>query len=180
MNEEGSLPGGHVVSTVMANLGLDRFLQQNGMTMSRTQVGDRYVLEQMLESGSSLGGEQSGHTIFSDWSTTGDGTLTALKVVEVIQRTGKPLSELASSFVRYPQCLINVPVRSKPELDTVPQISEAIQQKEEALENNGRILVRYSGTENKARVMVECEDEKLCSKHAQDVAQIIEREIGAV
>jgi phosphoglucosamine mutase len=134
----------------------------------------------MVKLGVNLGGEQSGHMIFSDFSTTGDGLLTALKVLEIMCRTEKPLSELASVFERFPQKLININVRRKPELSSVDAIKDIIEKKEKELEDKGRILVRYSGTENKARVMVECEDEDACKKHATDVAEIIEAEIGAV
>ncbi len=180
LKEQEALPGNRIVATVMSNLGLDRMLEPHGIEVLRAPVGDRYVLEEMIRTGASLGGEQSGHTIFAASSTAGDGTLTSLKIAEVMQRRGVPLSELAKEFVRFPQRLINVAVRSKPELSTVPSIADAISSTESELGQAGRVLVRYSGTENKTRVMVECEDEKSCERYAQKIAKVIEKEIGAV
>jgi phosphoglucosamine mutase len=134
----------------------------------------------MKETGAVLGGEQSGHTIFLDVSTTGDGILAALKVIEIMVRKGKSLSELAADFVHYPQKLINIRVSSKPDLSEIEEIQSVITAREEALKNKGRILVRYSGTENKARVMVECEDEALCDKYAAEIASAIEKKLGTV
>lgn len=178
--EQSKLQNNTVVATVMSNLGLEKACADHGITLERAAVGDRYVLERMKAVGAVLGGEQSGHTIFSDSSTTGDGILTALKVLEIMVRTQKPLSELAKVFTQYPQKLVNVRVSSKPDLSTVEEIQEVIEQKESELQSKGRILVRYSGTENKARVMVECEDEESCKKHASDVAEVIERVLGTV
>lgn len=168
-----------VVATVMSNLGLEKLLGAHGISVVRSGVGDRSVLEEMIKRGAVLGGEQSGHTIFLDSSTTGDGLLSALMVLSVMCRRGKPLSELAAEFVSFPQKLINIKVSQKPPLETVAPLVKAIEQKERELGTSGRVLVRYSGTENKARVMVECEDESACKKHAQDLAEIIERELGA-
>jgi phosphoglucosamine mutase len=126
-----------------------------------------------------LGGEQSGHTIFSDISTTGDGLLTALMVMSIMERQGKPLSELAAACVTFPQKLINVKVTTKPPLESIPALVKAIAQKEADMGATGRVLVRYSGTENKVRVMVECEDEVACSRHAEELAGILENELGA-
>jgi len=179
LKERGLLTGNRVVSTVMSNLGLERLMTAHGIEVVRTQVGDRFVLEQMHSDGSILGGEQSGHTIFANHSTTGDGLMTALMVLAVMCRKKKSLSELCSEYIRYPQKLINVNVREKPELDSVPAIKKVIEDKERELGTDGRLLVRYSGTENKARVMVECADEGACRKHAQDVAEVLERELGA-
>lgn len=167
-----------VVATVMSNLGLDTLLGAHGISVVRTGVGDRAVLEEMLRQGAQIGGEQSGHTIFSDIATTGDGLLTALMVGSVMCRQGKTLSELASSFVSFPQRLVNVKVAAKPPLDSIESLKQAISSKEKELGTKGRVLVRYSGTENKARVMVECEDEDACKRHAQELAEILEREIG--
>ncbi|NLF24774.1 MAG: phosphoglucosamine mutase [Deltaproteobacteria bacterium] len=178
--ERGKLTKNKVVATVMSNLGLDKLMQRHGIEVVRAQVGDRYVLEQMRKEGLILGGEQSGHAIFGEFSTTGDGILTALQVLEIMVRKQKPLSELVSEFVRFPQKLINIKVSSKPPFNEVPEIKAVIEQKEAELGDSGRILVRYSGTENKARVMVECEDADLCKQHASEVAQVIERTIGAV
>jgi len=180
MKARGVLRKDLVVATVMSNLGLDTLLGQHGIRVVRTGVGDRAVLEEMIRQGGQLGGEQSGHTIFSDISTTGDGLLTALMVMSIMGRQGKPLSELASACITFPQRLINVKVSSKPPLDSIPTISKAIEQKEKELGSRGRVLVRYSGTENKARVMVECEDEVSCKKHAEELAELLERELGAL
>lgn len=177
--ERGILKGNQVVATVMSNLGLERLMEDNGISVVRTQVGDRFVLEEMQRCGCNLGGEQSGHTIFSDFSTTGDGLLTALMVLAVMGRKQMALSELCKGYRRYPQKLINVSVREKIPIDNIPALSSLIKTKEDALEGNGRILVRYSGTENKVRVMVECADEESCKAHAQEVADALERELGA-
>lgn len=179
MKERGLLKKDLVVATQMSNLGLERLLNSHGIQVVRTGVGDRAVLEEMIRQGCQLGGEQSGHTIFSDYATTGDGLLTALMVMSVMCREERPLSELASRFVAFPQKLINIKVSQRPDLSTIEPLVRAIEQKEQELGNTGRVLVRYSGTENKARVMVECEDEDACKRHASDLAEIIEREIGA-
>jgi phosphoglucosamine mutase len=178
LQERGKLRGSKIVATVMSNLGLDKTLEKHGIGVVRTGVGDRAVLEEMVRIGCHLGGEQSGHTIFSDFSTTGDGLLTALMVFSVMCRRGRSLSELAAPFVVFPQKLINIAVSQKPPLESLDAFSKALQQKEKELNGKGRILVRYSGTENKARVMVECEDEEACKRHATDLAQLLEREIG--
>ena len=180
MQNRGVLRTPTVVATVMSNLGLDKLLNSHGISVVRTAVGDRAVLEEMLRRGCQLGGEQSGHTIFSDISTTGDGLLTALMVLSIMKRQGKSLSELASGCISFPQKLVNVRVASKPPLDSIPALMAAIAKTEKELGGSGRVLVRYSGTENKARVMVECEDEGVCTQHAQDLAEIVERELGAV
>lgn len=180
LKKRGLLKSNRVVATVMSNLGLEKFLSFHGITLTRSQVGDRYVLEEMLKNGAEIGGEQSGHTIFGELSTTGDGILTALQVLAIMQREKRPLSELCAGFIRFPQKIINVPVTHKPDLDTVEAVQSVIRQKEKELKDSGRILVRYSGTENKARVMVECESEDGCKKHATDVAQVIERALGSL
>lgn len=180
LHERGLLEPKVVVSTVMSNLGLEKLLSRHGIRVIRAQVGDRYVLEEMLRLKAKLGGEQSGHTIFSDYSTTGDGILTALMLLSVMCRTGRKLSELGAAYQRFPQKLINVRVAQKPPLESLPKVSATIREVEKELGESGRILVRYSGTENKARVMVEAEDESECERLASTVAEIIEREIGAV
>jgi phosphoglucosamine mutase len=179
MKERGVLKRNKIVSTVMSNLGLERYLEKHGVSTVRTQVGDRYVLETMNRLGCQLGGEQSGHTIFSDLASAGDGTLTSLQVFAAMLRKGKPLSEMLEGYVRYPQRLINVPVVNKPPLESIESIAKIIKHKQELLGSAGRVLVRYSGTENKARVMVECEDEGDCKVHANEIAQVIEAELGA-
>ncbi len=178
MHKRGLLKNNKVVATVMSNLGLERYLDRFGIEATRAQVGDRYVLEEMTRTGAVLGGEQSGHTIFLDQASTGDGILTALMILAIMCRQERPLSEIAAEFIKFPQKLINVSVSHKPPLESVAAIKTIIEQKESDLKSNGRILVRYSGTENKARVMVECENEDVCKRHAQDVAEVIERELG--
>jgi phosphoglucosamine mutase len=180
LKERGLLRRNAVVATVMSNLGLEKVLRAHGIEVLRTAVGDRFVLEEMVRQGCQLGGEQSGHTIFADYATTGDGLLSALMVLSVMCRTQKPLSELAARFIHFPQRLVNIPVRHKPPLETVPGLSAAIAAKEAELGSSGRVLVRYSGTENKARVMVECEDEAACNRHAEQLAGIIQQELGRV
>jgi phosphoglucosamine mutase len=179
LKERGLLRNNAVVATVMSNLGLEKLLKEHEISVIRAAVGDRAVLEEMIKQGCQIGGEQSGHTIFADYSTTGDGILSALMVLSVMCRKQKSLSELASIFVSFPQKLINVKVAQKPPLETIAPLVKAVEQKERELGSTGRILVRYSGTENKARVMVECEDEEHCKRHAQDLAEILEKEIGA-
>jgi phosphoglucosamine mutase len=179
LKRRGKLKNNMVVGTVMSNLGLEKLLEREGIKLVRSAVGDRYVLEEMTKSGSILGGEQSGHTIFGEKSTTGDGILTALMVLSVMCRSGKTLSELTKELVRFPQKLINLPVKSKPAIDSVPAIKNIIKEKESELMSNGRVLVRYSGTENKIRVMVECDDDTRCNKCASDIAEVISKEIGA-
>ncbi|MCB0336028.1 MAG: phosphoglucosamine mutase [Bdellovibrionales bacterium] len=180
LKEQGLLKNDAVVATVMSNWGLDKMLEPHGIKVFRSSVGDRYVRELMDKEDIILGGEQSGHTIFRDYSTTGDGILTSLKVLEVMLRKGKTLSELAQDFKRFPQRLINVKVSSKPDLETLEGVQNEIKAVEDELKGRGRVLVRYSGTEKKARVMVECENEDDCKSYAYRVAESIEREIGAV
>jgi phosphoglucosamine mutase len=158
----GQLRGSRVIGTTMANLGLERVLESEGLSLARVPVGDRYVLEEMLRSGANLGGEQSGHIIFLDDATTGDGLLTALKIACLFTLRG-PLDELVRGLKVFPQTIVNVNVKSKPPLESLPVVSAAIDKATKALGAAGRIVVRYSGTEPKARVMVEAE-------HAEDVA----------
>jgi len=179
LKNRGLLPGNKIVATVMSNLGLDKILSKHGISVVRASVGDRYVLEEMVKHNTVLGGEQSGHTIFKEYATTGDGILTALNILAVMCRSGKPLSELASEYVKFPQKLINISVVQKPPFESIEPLTKILKLKETELKDSGRILVRYSGTENKARVMVECEDEDSCKKHAQEIADVLEREIGA-
>ncbi|MCB0310681.1 MAG: phosphoglucosamine mutase [Bdellovibrionales bacterium] len=180
MQDRGELRENRIVATVMSNLGLDRFLSSNGIEVLRAPVGDRYVLEEMRRSGVQLGGEQSGHVIFSEHSTTGDGILTALMLLSVMLRRNQSLAELVADFKRFPQKLLNIEVAKKPPLTSIDSIQEIIASKEQELGKSGRVLVRYSGTENKVRVMVECEDEDQCRAHATDIARVIEQEIGAL
>ncbi len=178
MRQRGLLKGNAVVGTVMTNLGLERALESEGLRLERTPVGDKYVLEQMLRSGVNLGGEQSGHVIFSDLATTGDGLLTALQILRIIAETGRPLEELVRGLAVFPQTIRNVRVREKVPLESMPQVMEQIRASEKSLDNSGRLLVRYSGTELLARVMVEAESAEQVDLHASAIAQAIERSIG--
>ncbi|MHB9075497.1 MAG: phosphoglucosamine mutase [Desulfobaccales bacterium] len=163
-----------VVGTVMSNLGLELALKAKGIRLLRTNVGDRYVVEAMLKGGYVLGGEQSGHVIFLNHTTTGDGILTALRLLAVMLRKDKPLAELARVVQKCPQILINIMVKEKKDLKTVPQARQAIQEAEKRLGATGRLLVRYSGTEPKLRIMTEGENESLIQQVAQDLAQGLE------
>jgi phosphoglucosamine mutase len=171
----GALPHRTVVATVMSNLGLERALQAHGGTLLRTTVGDRYVVEAMRERGLTFGGEQSGHIVFLNHSTTGDGLLAALQVIAVMVQEGKPLSELARTMVRYPQVLLNFKVPRKRPIDELPPVKAAIARAERALGAEGRVVVRYSGTEAKARVMIEGTDEKLIRTHADEIAELLQQ-----
>ena len=168
-----------VVSTVMSNLGLERALAADGIDMPRTAVGDKYVLEEMRRTGAALGGEQSGHVIFHNYATTGDGLLTTLRVLEVMLASGRGLDGLTAGLERYPQRLINIRVREKPPLEELPEVAGEIRAAESAFGVAGRILVRYSGTELLARVMIEGADGRLVEEHTERIASAIERAIGA-
>ncbi len=167
-----------VVATVMSNMGLEKALEPQGVKVVRTQVGDRYVVEEMRRQGYNFGGEQSGHLIFMDHNTTGDGILSALQLLSVLVRTGKPLSELAKVMTTYPQLLKNIPVRHKPPLEQVPVLHRRIQEIELEIQGRGRLLVRYSGTENKLRVMMEGESVELITGHVDDLAELVQRHLG--
>ncbi len=167
-----------LVGTVMSNLGLEVAMKRLGGRFLRTQVGDRYVIERMLNGGYNLGGEQSGHIIFLDHCTTGDGTLSALQLLAIVQRTGQTLHELAKVMEDYPQTLINVKVREKRDLKEIPPIYHAIRAAEKKLLDHGRILIRYSGTEPKLRVMCEGEDQTEIEAIAQEIAALIETHLG--
>src|SRR5690606_32188599 len=144
-----------IVATVMSNIGLEIALRESGIALVRCPVGDKYVMEEMLARGLSLGGEQSGHVIFSDYLFTGDGICTALNVLRTVSMTGRSLAELADDLVNYPQVLLNVRVREKVDLSTVPAVAEAVARVEARVAGHGRLLVRYSGTEPLLRVMLE-------------------------
>lgn len=178
LKASGKLRGDTLVSTVMSNLGLRDALAADGISLEQTQVGDRHVLERMREGNFSLGGENSGHLIFSDFATTGDGIVSSLMVLSVIKSTGKPLSELANCMTEYPSELVALPVRDKPPLETVPEIQHAMTAAEIALGNEGRILVRYSGTEKKLRVLVEAKDAGLATLHCQSIVTAAQSTIG--
>ncbi len=175
----GSLSRNTLVVTVMSNYGLEMAMRDNGIRLVRTDVGDRYVVEAMRKGGYSLGGEQSGHIVNLDHSTTGDGVQTALQVLAVMQREQTPLSELRKVMSPAPQTLINVMVSSKPSLSTLSTVAREIVRAEKSLEGTGRVLVRYSGTEKKCRVMVEGQDETAVHEHARRIAEAITEVIGA-
>jgi len=177
LKEQGRLKNDVVVSTVMSNMGLRFALQGMGVEPVTTAVGDRSVMEAMRENGAVLGGEDSGHIIFLDHHTTGDGILSALQLLSTRLRSGKPLSQLASTMTIFPQALINVPVSRKPDLGSIPEIGAVIQQVEQALGDRGRVLVRYSGTEPLCRVMVEGEDREEVERSAQAIADTIRQKL---
>jgi len=172
--EHDQLPGRLLVTTVMSNMALEIFMQEKGGKLLRTKVGDRYVVEAMREKGAILGGEQSGHLIFLNYSTTGDGILAALQLLKIMAQKGKPLSELAGLLTPFPQRLINVHVERKVPFEQVPTVQKAIKDAQDKLKGRGRVLLRYSGTEPVARVMVEGENEQLVESIAQDLAQAVE------
>ncbi|MBT8764431.1 phosphoglucosamine mutase [Desulfohalobiaceae bacterium Ax17] len=172
--EHDQLPGRLLVTTVMSNMALEIFMQEKGGKLLRTKVGDRYVVEAMREKGAILGGEQSGHLIFLNYSTTGDGILAALQLLKIMAQKGKPLSELAGLLTPFPQRLINVHVERKVPFEQVPSIQLAVKDAKDKLKGRGRVLLRYSGTEPVARVMVEGENEELVESIAQDLAQAVE------
>jgi phosphoglucosamine mutase len=173
MKQKGTLKNNLVVTTVMSNLGFGVALKQMQINHEVAQVGDRYVMQRMIACGAVLGGEDSGHMIFADYHTTGDGMLTALKLIEAIQTVNKPLSEISNIMSVYPQVLINVEVDTKPVIETVPQIMEAIRSAEAELGKQGRVLVRYSGTQSLCRVMVEGSDEAKTRGYCQQIADIV-------
>lgn len=175
MKREGSLRGG-VVSTVMANSGLEAALAREGIPLLRTPVGDKYVYAAMMKSGWNLGGEPSGHIIFSRYATTGDGILTALEVLRVMRQTGKPLSALAAPYVPLPEAQLSVAVRSPAAAAAGRALGEAVRETEEALGGRGRVLVRASGTEPVVRILVESEDDETCRRLAQHLADVIREE----
>jgi len=175
----GMLTGSTIVATTMSNMGLEVALRHAGIRMLRANVGDKYVLEEMRKTGAILGGEQSGHIIFRDGeATTGDGLLTALRVMEIMARSGRPLAELISDLRVFPQTIQNVRVREKKPFAQVPEIQRAIEEAERELDGNGRVVVRYSGTEALARVMVEAESEARMKALAGRIAAAIQRALG--
>jgi phosphoglucosamine mutase len=178
LKDQGKLKNDLLVSTVMSNLGLRVACRKYGFNYHASKVGDRYVLEDMLKLGGMIGGEESGHLIFLDQHTTGDGIITALQLLAAMVRAGKPLSELAGLMDIYPQKLINVNVKSKPEIETVPQVMEVIERIEKELGEEGRILVRYSGTQNMCRVMVEGPSESVTQKYCQEIADTVKTVLG--
>jgi phosphoglucosamine mutase len=178
LKAEGRLRGDTVVATVMSNIGLEIALAESGIALRRTQVGDKYVMEELLRDGFSLGGEQSGHIIFTDYLFTGDGLATALGVLRVMAATGRTLSSLAAQLVRYPQVLVNVRVRERRDLATVPAVADAIAGVESRLAGQGRLLVRYSGTEPLLRIMLEGRDRDEITSWANEIAGIVKQELA--
>ena len=173
MKDRGKLLNNKVVTTVMSNFGLYKALDKVGIGYEKTKVGDKYVYENMVENGHRIGGEQSGHIIFTKYATTGDGILTSLKMMEVLLARGKKMSELAEPVKFYPQVLKNVRVKSKPDAQNDPDVQAAVQKVAEELGDNGRILVRESGTEPVIRVMVEADTDEICEKYVDDVIEVI-------
>jgi phosphoglucosamine mutase len=178
MNARGTLKGATIVGTTMANLGLERALESSGLKLARAAVGDRYVLEEMQRIGANLGGEQSGHILFLDDATTGDGMLTAVKIASLIAADG-PLDSLVADLKIYPQTIVNVKVRSKPPLDSLPDVASTLAEAQKTLGDSGRVVLRYSGTEKLARVMVEAERDEDVQRWAHALAGALRTAIGA-
>jgi phosphoglucosamine mutase len=177
MLRRNELPGNKLVATVMSNMALEVFMRDMGGELLRTNVGDRYVVEAMREHGALLGGEQSGHLVFMQHNTTGDGLLAGLQILRIMRETGKKLSELAGQIRLFPQILLNVKVETKKPFETLPKTMEAVKKVEGFLGDRGRVLLRYSGTESLARVMVEGEDDHIVKKLAEEIASTIEAEL---
>jgi phosphoglucosamine mutase len=178
LRSAGRLKGNRVVATSMSNLGLERVLAREGIELARAAVGDRYVLEEMLRSNNVLGGEQSGHVIFLDDSPAGDGLLTAVKIASLVSMNGR-LESLVTGLKDYPQTIVNVRVKAKPPLDSIPEVSRALAEAQSTLGENGRIVLRYSGTEPLARVMVEAEHDADVQRFSESLANAVRKTIGA-
>jgi phosphoglucosamine mutase len=178
LKREGKLKNDLLVTTVMSNLGLTVACKKYGFRHHASKVGDRYVLEDMKKLDGIIGGEEAGHMIFLDHHTTGDGIIAALQLVAAMVKEGKPLSELARMMDIFPQKLINIDVKSKPDIDKVPKLADAIQQVEKELGDEGRVLVRYSGTQNMCRVMVEGPSDSVTEKYCRQLAEVVKSEIG--
>ncbi|HKV05291.1 MAG TPA: phosphoglucosamine mutase [Candidatus Acidoferrales bacterium] len=178
LKSTGKLKGGVIVGTTMANLGLERALEKSGLKLARTAVGDRYVLEEMQRIGANLGGEQSGHILFLDDATTGDGMLTAVKIASLVSIAG-PLDGLVADLKIFPQKIVNVAVRSKPPIDSLPEVAQLLSEAERSLGDSGRVVLRYSGTEPLARVMVEAEREEDVRRWTESLASALRSAVGA-
>jgi phosphoglucosamine mutase len=178
LQARGLLTHSTVVATTMSNMGLEAALKRSGIEMLRAAVGDKYVLEQMIATGAALGGEQSGHIIFTGRSTTGDGLLTALLLLDIVHRSGRSLAELVADLKVFPQVIVNVKVREKRPLEGIPAVAAAIRAAEAELADSGRVVIRYSGTEALARVMIEAESEPAMRHHADAIADAIRVELG--
>ncbi|MCR1286669.1 phosphoglucosamine mutase [Shouchella clausii] len=179
LKEQGRLNNNTVVTTVMSNLGFYKALEEKQIETKQTAVGDRYVMEEMRKGNYNLGGEQSGHIIFLDYNTTGDGLLTGVQLLNIMKQTGKPLSELAAGMKTFPQCLINVRVTDKDAVKNNALVQQEIQRVEEAMAGEGRILVRPSGTEPLVRVMVEAKTDELCQQYANQIVDVVKEQLGA-
>lgn len=179
LKSRGLLHGDTVVATTMSNMGLETALRRDDIRMLRAPVGDKYVLEMMQANSASIGGEQSGHILFPHLATTGDGLLTALVVLGVVRRAGKSLHELVADLKVFPQVIVNVRVKEKKPLDAIPSVADSIRRAEEDLRANGRVVIRYSGTEPLARVMIEAESEEAMRRHADAIAGAIRDALGA-
>jgi len=178
LDGRGCLNQRTVVATIMSNMGMEVALRDRGIRMIRTPVGDRYVVEEMRRGGFNLGGEQSGHVIFLDHTTTGDGMITALQVLSLLRRSDRPLSELAETMAKFPQVLRNVRVAAKVPLEEIPGLGKEIREAEDRLGEKGRVLVRYSGTEPLLRVMVEGEDGGVIADIAGRLEEMVRERIG--
>jgi phosphoglucosamine mutase len=175
----GCLEGNTLVATVMSNFGLDETLASHGGKVLRTKVGDRHVIAEMLRGGYNVGGEQSGHMIFRDYATTGDGIVSALQILRVMVETGKTLGELKAVLKKYPQAQRNLRVKDKPPLDSLPGVQSLVAEAEAALAGRGRVLLRYSGTEPKIRLLIEGPGQDTIDSHADRIAGALAEKIGA-
>jgi phosphoglucosamine mutase len=178
LKARGLLTGDLVVATTMSNMGLEAALKRSGIRMERAPVGDRYVLEQMLKHNAALGGEQSGHILMPHLATTGDGLLTALVVLDLVARTGQSIDELTADLKVFPQIIVNIKVREKRPLESIPAVAAAIHAAEQGLKDSGRVVIRFSGTEALARVMIEAESEASMQHHASAIADAIRHALG--
>jgi len=178
LKARGRLTGDLVVATTMSNMGLEAALKRSGIRMLRAPVGDRYVLEMMQKQDAALGGEQSGHILFPHLATTGDGLLTSLVVLDLIARSGRSIDDLVSDLKVFPQVIVNVKVREKKPLESIPVVAARIREAEEELKDSGSVVIRYSGTEALARVMIEAESEEAMRRHADAIADAIRSELG--
>jgi phosphoglucosamine mutase len=177
--KSGRLAHNTLVATIMSNFGLEEALAVHGGKVIRTKVGDRYVIEEMMKRGFNLGGEQSGHMIFHDYTTTGDGIISALQILRIMVETGKPLSELKKCLKKYPQAQRSLQVRNKPPIEELQEVSRLKALAEKELGARGRVVLRYSGTEPKIRLLIEGPDGARINAQADQIAQAIEQEIGA-
>ena len=180
LKSQGKLKNDTIVATIMSNLGLFQMADREGIRVPKTKVGDRYVLEKMLEEGDVLGGEQSGHVIFLEHNTTGDGLITALQLLSVMRHTGKKLSELAQVMTMLPQVIVNVPIENERKYDYIDdaEIMEAIRRAERIFEGSGRVLIRPSGTEAMIRIMIEGQDQALMQKEADKIAAVMKQNLS--